>query len=83
VDTPPPPWDGLRAAFYLVAAMLIIQMMTAIAAGAWCIYAAEKEILAGTFQCNRDGQLSELLNAALTTALAFAMAFMNRDKKGD
>lgn len=73
-----PPWDGLRAAFYLVATVIMLQMLTTIAAGAWCIYMATPEILSGRFECNKDGRLSELMAAALTAALAFAMAFLNR-----
>jgi hypothetical protein len=79
-----PPWDGLRAAFYLVAFMLAYQAILVGLAAGYCIYAATPEILAGKFQCDRDGRLSELLNEALTAALAFGMAFLqrnDRDKK--
>jgi hypothetical protein len=76
----PPPWDGLRAAFYLVAAVILMQMLfTGLAAG-WCLYSGTAEILAGKFECNKDGRLTSLMESALTAALAFGMAFMNRDK---
>jgi len=73
-----PPWDGLRAAFYLVATVILLQVLTTIAAGVWCFYTATPEVLAGRFECNKDGRLTELLAASLTSALAFAMAFLNR-----
>ena len=76
-----PPWDGLRAAFYLVAAMLMLQALYVGGAVVWCMTSASDAIIAGKFQCNRDNQLAELLNAALTTALAFAMAFLNQKNK--
>jgi hypothetical protein len=78
---PPPPWNGLRAAFYLVALILLIQTLGVMVTAAYCMLEMKDAIAAGKFECNKDGRLTELLNIALTTALAFAMAFLNKDDK--
>lgn len=77
---PRPPFDGLRAAFFFVAIMYAWQAAILTVAVVFCVTVAYPEIIAGKFQCDRDGKLSELMQSMLTSALAFALAFINRDK---
>jgi hypothetical protein len=75
MSTDPPPFDVVRAAFFLVAAVLGVQCLVVIAAIAVCIWFSD-EIVRGNFKCDSDGHLFELLGSALSAALAFAAGLM-------
>ena len=77
-EDPKLPWDGLRAAFYLVATILLLQTIAIIGASAWCFYVGRELLSHGPIECTKEGRLTELLASAVTTALAFAMAFINK-----
>ena len=72
-----PPFDPVRAAFYLVALVLLAHIVVVLIGVGWCAWNA-REIVAsyGTFKCDADGHLFELLGAALSAALAFAGGMM-------
>ena len=59
-DKPRPPFDALKAAFYLVAGVIAVQCFVVLLGVAACIYYAP-EIMGGKAQCNAKEQLVELL----------------------
>ena len=62
-----PPFDPIRAAFLLIAAVLGVQCIVVLAGVAFCWTATTSE------RCSElRGMLSELLTAALAAALAFS-----------
>ena len=70
-----PPFDPVRAAFFLVAFVLVAHIVVVLAAVGVCVWHSD-EIVAGKFKCDSDGHLFELLGAALSAALAFAGGMM-------
>jgi hypothetical protein len=70
-----PPFDPVRAAFFLVAFVLVIQCVVVLIGVGTCVWHSEA-IIGGTFKCDSDGHLFELLGAALSAALAFAGGMM-------
>ena len=70
-----PPFDPVRAAFFLVAFVLGVQCLVVLFGVAFCAYHAT-EIIGGSWKCDPDGHLFELLGAALSAALAFAGGMM-------
>jgi predicted RND superfamily exporter protein len=75
-----PPFDPLRASFYLVAAILAFQCVVVGVGLAHCVYWSER-IVEGKYQCdNINATLNQLLSAALAAALAFTAGFTKRDK---
>jgi hypothetical protein len=70
-----PPFDPVRAAFFLVAFVLAAHVVVVLAAVGVCIWHSA-DIVAGNFKCDSDGHLFELLGAALSAALAFAGGMM-------
>lgn len=67
-----PPFDPVRAAFYLVAFILfahVVIVLVGVGVCAW--HAAESGA-----KCDSEGHLFELLGAALSAALAFAGGLM-------
>lgn len=70
-----PPFDVVRAAFFLVAFVLVIQCLIVLLGVAWCTWNT-RDIVAGSFKCDPDGHLYELLGSALSAALAFAGGMM-------
>jgi cytochrome c oxidase assembly factor CtaG len=70
-----PPFDPIKAAFYLVALVLLAHVVVVLAAVGVCIWHSA-DIVAGNFKCDSDGHLFELLGAALSAALAFAGGMM-------
>jgi hypothetical protein len=66
-----PPFDAVRAAFYLVAFVVAVHAVIVLAVVAFCgWYGAD--VIAGRFQCDTRDRLAELMAAALAAALAFA-----------
>jgi hypothetical protein len=75
-----PPFDPIRACFYLIAAILAFQCLVALMAAAACIYWSG-HVVEGKFTCeNINSTLNQLLSGALAAALAFTAAFTKRDK---
>jgi hypothetical protein len=68
---PKPPFDVIRAAFFLVGMVLVSYLVVAYAYLAFCWVHAD-EIMAGRFKCDAESKVYELLTQALSAALAFA-----------
>jgi len=74
-----PPFDALRASFFLIAAILAVHCIIALLVTGACLYWSG-EIVAGKFSCDKaSSTLSELLTGALAAALAFAGGFNRKD----
>jgi hypothetical protein len=71
----PPTFDTVKAAFYLVALVLVAHVVVVLVGVAACVWHAES-IVAGNYQCDASGHLFELLGSALSAALAFAGGMM-------
>ena len=74
-----PPFDPVKASFYLVASILWAQCLAVIAMGIACVTWALPEIVSGKFECDKGGRLTELLTGALAAALAFAGGRARKD----
>jgi hypothetical protein len=75
-----PPFDPLRASFWLIATILGVQCVVALASAAVCVYWTTA-IVEGKISCEPVmNRLGELLTAALAAALAFTAGFTRRDK---
>ena len=67
-----PPFDPIKACFYLIAAILGVHCVIAVVGVGFCVYWGDA-ITSGRFKCENVGaSLTELLSAALAAALAFA-----------
>lgn len=75
-----PPFDQVRAAFFLVALVIVVECVVVLVGVGVCLSYAD-DIVKGVFQCDKSNRLTELLNAALSAALAFAAGMMKgRDR---
>jgi len=75
-----PPFDPVRACFYLIAAILGFQCLVALLALAICIYWSGS-VIAGKASCeNINGLLNQLMSGALAAALAFTAGFAKPPK---
>jgi len=75
-----PPFDPVRACFYLISAVLAVQCAVALIGLGACLYWSER-IVDGKWSCdNINATLSQLLTGALAAALAFAAGFSRNDK---
>lgn len=75
-----PPFDPVRASFYLIAAILSFQCVVVVVGLAHCLYWSQ-HIVEGKYNCeNINGTLNQLLSGALAAALAFTAGFTRRDK---
>ena len=75
-----PPFDPVKACFYLIAAVLAFQGLVAFTGLMWCVYWS-RHIVEGNYDCKNIGHvMNQLLQAALTAALAFTAGFTRRDK---
>lgn len=77
-----PPFDPIRACFWLIAAVLAVQCLVALVGLAACIWWSGS-IIEGrtTWTCENINQtLNQLLTGALAAALAFAAGFVRKDK---
>ena len=72
---PKPHFDPVKACFYLIAAVIMAQVLVALAGAAMCLVYAD-DVMGGKINCDRNNRLSELLSAALSAALAFAGGFL-------
>jgi len=82
VDRPPekPPFDTVRAAFYLVAGVIAVYCLIVLMAmvHCWIMYHHDQArgLVDGT--CDQKGRFFDLLGAALAAALAFAGGMMRK-----
>lgn len=75
-----PPFDPVKASFYLVAAILSVQCVIALTGVAACLYWSES-VVEGRFSCETiHDTINQLLTGALAAALAFTAGFTRRDK---
>ena len=75
-----PPFDPIRACFYLIAAVLAVQCLTALLAVGACLYWSGA-VIEGKWSCeNINATLNQLLSGALAAALAFTAGFTRKDK---
>ena len=73
-----PPFDPVRASFYLIAAVLALQGVVAFSGLLFCVWHGE-HIVEGRYSCENIGsQLNQLLTGALAAALAFAAGFTKK-----
>ena len=72
----------MRACFWLIAFVIGAHVFAALSAEMACLWYADA-IIEGKAKCNVDGQLSEILAAALAAALAFASGNMHSAKHKD
>jgi hypothetical protein len=70
-----PPFDPVRAAFYLVAFVLLAHVVVVLIGVGFCAWNGTA-VIEGRWKCDSDGHLFELLGAALSAALAFAGGMM-------
>jgi len=73
-----PPFDPIRASFYLVAFVVGIYGVVVLVAVGACIYHSEIIIKNPDIVCDPKDRLSGLLAAALAAALAFAGGFIRK-----
>lgn len=78
---PPPPFDAVKACFYLIALIIAVHCIVVLMGVGVCLYFGQ-EILEGKFKCDPQNRLSELLGAALAAALAFAGGRMGGPPSG-
>jgi hypothetical protein len=74
-----PPFDLLRAAFWLVAMVIIVECFVVVAGSLTCLYFAATIISDPNIKCDPDGRLFQLLGAALAAALAFFAGAQKKD----
>lgn len=72
-----PPFDTVRAAFYLVAGVIAVQCVVILVALVHCWLYFEQSVHLRT-GCDVQGKLSDLMSAALAAALAFAGGFSRK-----
>lgn len=76
-----PPFDPIRACFYLIAAVLAFQGLVGFTGLAFCVYYSE-HIVEGKFHCdNIATALNQIMQNALAAALAFTAGFTRKDGK--
>ena len=73
-----PPFDPIRASFFLVAFVIGIYGVVVLVSVAACIYHSEIIIRSPDIVCDPKDRLSGLLAAALAAALAFAGGFIRK-----
>jgi hypothetical protein len=70
-----PPFDPVKASFYLVAFVIGVHAFVVLIGAALCFY--EVATMAKS-ECDAKGRLGDLLAGALAAALAFAGGFIRR-----
>jgi len=65
-----PPFDPIRAAFWLVAFVAVVQCVVVILFAAACLLHAD-QVFAGQQECDPNSRLMALMSSALAAALAF------------
>jgi len=75
-----PPFDPVKASFYLIASILAVQCGVVFIGLLHCLYWSQ-HIVEGKYSCeNVNSALGQLLTGALSAALAFTAGFTRRDK---
>lgn len=75
-----PPFDPVKASFYLIASILAFQGIVALSGLVFCAYWGDR-IVEGKYECaNINTTINQLLTGALAAALAFTAGFTRRDK---
>lgn len=64
-------FDPERAAFWLIAFVIIAHIAVVFFSSAMCVVFADA-IIAGKATCSADGKMSDILGAAMAAALAFS-----------
>jgi hypothetical protein len=75
-----PPFDPVKASFYLIAAVLGVQCLVVLASVIGCMVYMDTIMKNPDIVCDPKDRLSQLLTGALAAALAFAGGY-TRDKK--
>lgn len=70
-----PPFDPVRACFYLVAGVIAVHCFVVIAGATLCIVDFERLPVIDGKRCDPSSRLGDLLAGALAAALAFAGGF--------
>lgn len=73
-----PPFDNVRAAFYLVAGVIATYCVLVLMATIHCWLNYEIIAKLGEGSCDTKGRFFDLLSAALAAALAFAGGFTRK-----
>lgn len=60
-----------KAAFLLVAAVIVSQLVVGLSVTGACVFYAS-DIISGGGECKANGKVAEIMSAALAAALAFA-----------
>lgn len=75
-----PPFDPVRACFWLIAAILAFQCLVALVGLGHCVYWSQ-HIIDGKYSCENIGTtLNLIMQGALAAGLAFAAGFTKKDK---
>ena len=75
-----PPFDPIRACFFLIAAVLSFQCLVALLAVGACLYWSGS-VIEGKWTCeNISATLNQLMSSALAAALAFTAGFAKPPK---
>lgn len=74
-----PQFNAMRACFWLVAFVIGAHVIAVLLAEAACLWYVS-EIVSGTFKCDAEGRLTEVLAAALAATVAFASGFGGRGR---
>jgi len=75
-----PPFDPVKASFYLIAAILAFQCLVAFIGVMSCVWYTHTILTNADIQCDPKDRLTSLLTGALAAALAFAGGFTRKDK---
>jgi hypothetical protein len=75
-----PPFDPVRACFYLIAGILAVECFVVVLSVLTCLWYADIIIKNPEIVCDPKDRLSGLLTGALAAALAFAGGFTRKDK---
>lgn len=75
--SPRPPFDPVRGAFWMVAAILAAQTFIVLAGVIVCVWQISR-VPPGAFVCDKEGRLGDLLAEALAAAIAFSGGLRSR-----
>lgn len=70
-----PPFDPIKAAFYLVALVISTHCLIVLMGAGLCVW---QGVLAGNVECDAKGRLGDLLAGALAAAIAFSGGYIRK-----
>jgi len=70
-----PPFEPIRFACYLIAAIMAVECLVVIIGAATCLIWAKTLVTDPTLECDPKGRLFDLLTSALAAALALLAGF--------